>query len=734
MNIVSMLKRLNDLSLGFKLTMAFIIMAVVVAVTGFFGIWSIGKVGGEVKVLLKSRAYQEKAILNMELHQKACRVNLLNAALVRSDLEEFNRHVEGYKGKNALFKEFSEALLKGDDKRGLPPAPKGGKIEEYVTSIKSSWADFEKVADELIAHKGQLLRGGNSFDDKLADLALNQITEASETAKLDIDDLADFIDSQMITALKESDTIRKSATYGFIAVIILAVIVALGLGILFTRLIVTRIKKVAQALQNGAEGDLTTTVEATWHDEIGKLGGDFNEMTDKLSGMLGSVNGAMVELTMISANIASASSKVVEAAEIQASSVNVTSSAMTEINTSIKGVGDGVDSLSVSATETSSSILEMAASIEEVALNIENLSQSVEEVSSSIVEMAASIKQIGGSVQHLMEASSTTASSISEMDYTIKQVEQNAMETADISKTVRVDAVTGKQAVEAAIAGINEIRSSSRITSDVIENLSRKAEDIGGILSVIDEVAEQTNLLALNAAIIAAQAGEHGKGFAVVADEIKELADRTTSSTREIAMVIRGVQEETRRAVEAINMSEQSISQGEALSEKAGEALEKIVVGVERASDQVAEIARATVEQARGSQMIKEAMDQVSDMVSQIANATTEQGRGSDLIMAAVERMKGLTGQVKTSAREQSKVGSFIAQSTENITQMIAQIKRACDEQTRGSEQVVRSVEDIQSATVINLDSTRVMGDSVNVLSGQIAVLKKQMAGFKVKH
>jgi methyl-accepting chemotaxis protein len=724
---------LNDFSLGFKLTTAFIIMAFIVCATGLFGIWSIGKVGGQVKELLRNRAFQEKSVLTMELHQKACRVNLINAALVQGSMAEFNKYVEGYKGKNALFKETTETLLKGDEKKGIPPAPTGGKVEEFTSSIKSSWADFEEVAEELISHKRQLLASGKSTDAKLEDIALAKITEASETAKLDIDDLADYIDSQMVTALKESDKIRKSATVGFVVVIVLAVIMALALGITFSRIIVNRVRQIAAALKCGAEGDLTASVSADCKDELGKLGGDFNEMSDKLSGMLGSVNGALSELTMISANIAAASGKVVEAAEIQAGSVTVTSSAMTEINTSIKGVGDGVDSLSQSATETSSSILEMAASIEEVALNIETLSQSVEEVSSSIVQMAASIKQIGSSVQHLQETSSTTATSISEMDYTIKQVERNAKETADISSAVRTDAVTGREAVVAAISGMNEIRSSSRITSDVIENLSRKAEDIGGILSVIDEVAEQTNLLALNAAIIAAQAGDHGKGFAVVADEIKELADRTTSSTREIAQVIRGVQEETRRAVEAINLAEKSIAQGESLSQKAGEALEKIVSGVQRASDQVAEIARATVEQARGSQMIKEAMDQVSDMVGQIASATTEQGKGSDLIMSAVERMKGLTGQVKTSAREQSKVGSFIARSTENITQMISQIKRACDEQTRGSEQVVKSVEDIQSATSTNVDATRVMGNSVEVLTGQITVLKKQMATFRVK-
>src|SRR6266511_3719068 len=142
----------------------------------------------------------------------------------------------------------------------------------------------------------------------------------------------------------------------------------------------------------------------------------------------------------------------------------------------------------------------MTAGIEEVALNVDTLSHSVEEVSSSIIEMAASIKQIGFSIQNLMEASTTTASSISEMDSSIRQVETNARDTATISEEVLKDAEMGKQAVDAAI--------------------------------------------------IAAQAGPYGKGFAVVADEIKELSERTSTSTREIARLVEGVQNETQRAVE----------------------------------------------------------------------------------------------------------------------------------------------------------------------------------------
>ena len=306
------------------------------------------------------------------------------------------------------------------------------------------------------------------------------------------------------------------------------------------------------------------------------------------------------------------------------------------------------------------------------------------------------------------------------------------MDTAAISEDVRKDAEMGRNAVEATIAGINEIKRSSGITSEVITTLSVRAHDIGNILSVIDDVAEQTNLLALNAAIIAAQAGEHGKGFAVVADEIKELAERTSSSTREIAKVIRGVQDETQRAVEAISQAEKSIADGEVLSQKSGEALNKIFSGVKQSTDRMGEIARATVEQAKGSLMIRDAMEKVSEMVAQIAKATHEQSQGGELITSAVQRMKELTSQVRASTREQTKVGNFIAKSTENITDMIQKIKQACDEQSRGSEQIVVAVEDIQQSTSMNLEATRILNESLASLLRQAEILNNEMNAFKV--
>jgi methyl-accepting chemotaxis protein len=297
---------------------------------------------------------------------------------------------------------------------------------------------------------------------------------------------------------------------------------------------------------------------------------------------------------------------------------------------------------------------------------------------------------------------------------------------------VQIDAATGKEAVEASIAGIKEIGNASQITFEVIQNLSGKAGDIGAILSVIEDVSNQTNLLALNAAIIAAQAGEHGRGFAVVAGEIKALAERTSNSTREIAELIKGVQDETERAVDAIQRANIRIKAGEDLSQQSGEALNKIVSGAMQAFARMEQIAQTTADQALGSKMIRESMEKISLTVSQIGNATREQRQGSELITIATERMKSITGQVGLSLQEQSNVSKLIAQSTENISNMIRQIRRSCAEQSRGSEQIVVAVTDIQSASAVNIEVTDFLEAAAKRLSSQAVLLQSELDKFVV--
>lgn len=532
------------------------------------------------------------------------------------------------------------------------------------------------------------------------------------------------------------DTVTKSlmeSIFILIAGTLAAIVLfSMGISIASKRMILTPVNKLCEAIAKVSKGDLSQKLEAGSNDEIGILTTSLNGMVDNLNQMVRQVNRASDELNTITGDISDVSGNVVNAAQLQSDGVGSTSSAVIEISASIKGVNQNVASLSATAAGTSSSILEMTSSVEEVAQNTETLAQSVAEVSSSITQMAVSIKQVSGGVSTLLEAANSLASSVMQMDHSINQVEKNAADASTISEIVKQDAEIGRAAVEESIAGIAEIKRSTEITFEVINSLSSKASEIGSILQVIDDVAEQTNLLSLNAAIIAAQAGEQGKGFAVVAEEIKQLAERTRSSTKEISRVIKGVQDEAAKAVSAIQSAEKSVSNGKALSDKSGTALNKIFEGVRAATDQMKEIATATFEQSKGSQQISAAMEQISNMVRQIDNATREQALGSDLIMTSVEKMKIITAQVRNAAMEQSTVGKSIAVSTENITDMISQIKCACTEQERGIGMITGSIENIQSSASINLDATKMMDELVDRLFQQIKAVRAEMRAFKI--
>src|SRR5512135_2271980 len=133
------------------------------------------------------------------------------------------------------------------------------------------------------------------------------------------------------------------------------------------------------------------------------------------------------------------------------------------------------------------------------------------------------------------------------------------------------------RSIEKTIDGMNRMETTARRTADVVNRLGERAESIGSILTVIEDITDQTSLLALNASILAAQAGEHGKGFAVVASEVRELANRTASSTKEIAELIGSVQEGSREAVGAMREGATFVEEGVRLALDTRGALRKIL-------------------------------------------------------------------------------------------------------------------------------------------------------------
>ena len=380
--------------------------------------------------------------------------------------------------------------------------------------------------------------------------------------------------------------------------------------------------------------------------------------------------------------------KLQEGVQAQASAAEDTARLVRDIGGSMRAFSTSVEALTENAAESSSSILEMTATSSEVAENLGELANSVRETVSSIEEMAYSIKEVAKNVDALSLTAEETSSSMNEMDVSIDQVQSNANETARLSEEVALDADKGAEAILKTISEIYRIKESSQEAVTAISALGSRIDAIGQIVNVIDDVAEQTNLLALNAAIIAAQAGEQGKGFAVVADEIKDLAERAGASTREITDLIKTVQGESRNAITAVERGAHNVDRGVEVSNEAERALKKILESSQKSTNMVRAIARATVEQAKGSKQVTDAIGRIAETVQQIAAATAQQARGSELIMKTAEKMRLITQHVERSANEQAKGGRQITSAIENISNMVNELNTGHRSQSDGARQL----------------------------------------------
>ena len=266
----------------------------------------------------------------------------------------------------------------------------------------------------------------------------------------------------------------------------------------------------------------------------------------------------------------------------------------------------------------------------------------------------------------------------------------------------------------------------------MIENLGKRISEIGNIVDVIDEVADQTNLLALNAAIIAAQAGEHGKGFAVVAEEIKDLAERTGASTKEISELIEGVQGESRNAVAAMDQGVRNVEEGVRLGREAESALKKIFESANKSTAMVKAIARATFEQSRGSKQVTTAVQKIAETVQEISRASSEQARGSEQIIKSAQKMKGLTTNVQHSGQAQAQASNQITQAIERINEMLNHLSHAQKEQTQGSDQVLRAVQAIKTVAEHQTKSVQQLEEAIETLQKQAEVLRGEIRRFRV--
>lgn len=270
----------------------------------------------------------------------------------------------------------------------------------------------------------------------------------------------------------------------------------------------------------------------------------------------------------------------------------------------------------------------LTAEIARVFANVQSLMEQIRGTNANIravsTEVLAATEQQASGAAEQAAAVTQTSATVEELAQTSGQIADNASSVVNVAEKTLASAEEGMTAVAETALGIEEIRETTMQSSDRILALGERSQEIGRVLSIIDEIAEQTKILALNAAIEAARAGEAGKGFSVVAEEIRKLADSVTESTQEIGRVVREIQASTSALIMQTEKAAKKVAEGQQLANNTQQALERIVAQVEETTDAAKQISIATQQQRTASDQVVVSMKEVAT-VSQHAAETSRQ-------------------------------------------------------------------------------------------------------------
>ncbi len=520
--------------------------------------------------------------------------------------------------------------------------------------------------------------------------------------------------------------------------LLLGLLGASVLGIIFWIIlkwaVIGPVKKMQDATRKLRNGDLRFEVDIKGRDEIQKMMLSIKDSLSEISTILQGVKDVTKKVSGVVRVVELNTEKIVKGTQFELGAFQNISSATEELNFSIVEIAEGIDGLAASTEETAASMEEIASTISQILEGMQEVSFSVEESASSIGQLLYAVREVAENADILARKSEEIVSTVSEVAQFVRDIENNAKKSSELSQKTFSDASTlGLTAVEKMSSGMEKIKNTVESMAQIIMRLGERSEDIGKIITVIDEITDQTNLLALNAAILAARAGEYGKGFSVVADEIKSLAERTSFSTQEISSLIKNVKREIEDAVNAIKDTQRVVYDGLELSTELKEALTRILKSSEASSEMARAIERATEEQEKAIGMIESSLEDMMRIVKSVSRATQEQSKGTNLIMKSIEKTKDVTKRVNLATDEQTKSIKQIAKAIDLISEKTQVISNAINEQKIGSAQIMNSLFGFKEIPDQNRFTSFIIQKSVKELVKNLDLLNAEMERFRLQ-
>nr|WP_314577468.1 methyl-accepting chemotaxis protein [uncultured Pseudomonas sp.] len=612
---------------------------------------------------------------------------------------------EAAAGKAAAFKLLADArndfdtrwqyLKKGDKNTGLPAAP--AVVTDELKAVQNDWENLRKSTDVILSREQTVLSLHQVAatlaetipqlqieSEKVVDILLQNRAPASQVALAQRQSLlAERILGAVNTVLSGDETAvqaadafgRDASQFGRVLNGMLEGNATLKIAQVEDRDARARLAEIAELFQfvSGSVDEILETspellevreaasnifnLSQTLLDEASVLANSFEHMAGGratnsyggyILGLLALASIILIGLVMVRET----NRQLRETAEKNERN----QTAIMRLLDEIEDLADGDLTVAASVTEDFTGAIadSINYSIDQLRELVATINLTAEQVFGAVKDTQTTATQLAAASEHQALQIAAASNAVNDMSRSVEQVSANASESVAVAERSVAIANKGNEVVHNTINGMDNIREQIQDTSKRIKRLGESSQEIGDIVSLIDDIADQTNILALNAAIQASMAGDAGRGFAVVADEVQRLAERSSSATKQIETLVRAIQNDTNEAVISMEQTTTEVVRGARLAQDAGVALEEIE-GVSKVLAALVEsITNAAKQQAALGQQISATMTVIQQTTTQTTSGTaaTAQSMGN-LAKMASEMRRSVSGFTLPASRDQ---------------------------------------------------------------------------------